>query len=246
MIVFLANNVVFAWLYLAIGSGQLQGTESEMSAFVNAFFFSVHTLTTVGYGNVFPRGAYANAVAAFEAATGLMVFAVMTGLLYGRFSRPSARMVFSNNALVAPYQDGTSVQFRVTNARSNTLMNLEARVLLMTVVKNDGQLKRDFVDLELERRKVYFLPLTWTIVHPIDSTSPLYGKTADDLANMAAEILILIQAFDDSFSQVVHSIYSYRHTEFLWGAKFEPAFDVDPNGDLVLDLDRVNELRMLT
>jgi|HubBroStandDraft_6_1064221.scaffolds.fasta_scaffold76163_3 inward rectifier potassium channel len=246
MIVFLAINVVFAWLYLAIGSGQLQGTESEMSAFVNAFFFSVHTLTTVGYGNVFPRGAYANAVAAFEAATGLMVFAVMTGLLYGRFSRPSARMVFSNNALVAPYQDGTSVQFRVTNARSNTLMNLEARVLLMTVVKNDGQLKRDFVDLELERRKVYFLPLTWTIVHPIDSTSPLYGKTADDLANMAAEILILIQAFDDSFSQVVHSIYSYRHTEFLWGAKFEPAFDVDPNGDLVLDLDRVNELRMLT
>jgi inward rectifier potassium channel len=246
MIVFLAVNVVFAWLYLAIGIGQLQGTESEMSAFVNAFFFSVHTLTTVGYGNVFPRGTWANAVAALEAASGLMVFAVMTGLLYGRFSRPSARILFSNNALVAPYQDGTSLQFRVTNARSNTLMNLEARVLLMTVVPDDGQLKRNFVDLELERRKVYFLPLTWTIVHPIDTTSPLYGKTADDLANMAAEILILIQAFDDSFSQVVHSIYSYRHSEFLWGAKFAPAFNVDPKGDLVLDLDRVNELKMLS
>jgi len=245
-LVFLAVNVAFAWLYLAIGVDRLQGTESEMSAFVNAFFFSVHTLTTVGYGNVFPRGAPANAVAALEAATGLMVFAVMTGLLYGRFSRPSARIIFSNNALVAPYQDGQSLQFRITNARSNTLMNLEARVLLMTVVKNDGQLKRDFVDLELERRKVYFLPLTWTIVHPIDSASPLYGKSAEDLANMAAEILILIQAFDDSFSQVVHSIYSYRHTEFLWGAKFAPAFNVDPKGDLVLDLDRVNELKMLS
>jgi len=116
----------------------------------------------------------------------------------------------------------------------------------MTVVKNDGQLKRDFVDLELERRKVYFLPLTWTIVHPIDSTSPLYGKTPEDLEKMEAEILILIQAFDDSFSQVVHSIYSYRHTEFLWGAKFAPAFNVDPKGDLVLDLDRVNELKMLS
>ena len=244
--VFLAVNVVFAWLYLAIGIGQLQGTESEMSAFVNAFFFSVHTLTTVGYGNVFPRGPSANAIAALEAATGLMVFAVMTGLLYGRFSRPSARILFSDNALIAPYQDGTSLQFRITNARSNTLMNLEARVLLMTVANKDGQLKRDFVDLELERRKVFFLPLTWTIVHPIDAASPLSGKTAADLKTMSAEILILIQAFDDSFSQVVHSIYSYRHTEFLWGAKFEPAFNVDQKGDLVLDLDGVNELRMLT
>ncbi|HWY48585.1 MAG TPA: ion channel [Bryobacteraceae bacterium] len=245
-IVFLAVNIAFAWLYLAIGIGQLQGTESEMSAFVNAFFFSVHTLTTVGYGNVFPRGPSANAVAALEAATGLMVFAVMTGLLYGRFSRPSARILFSNNALIAPYQDGHSLQFRITNARSNTLMNLEARVLLMTVTNHDGRLKRDFVDLELERRKVYFLPLTWTIVHPIDTASPLSGKTADDLKSMSAELLILVQAFDDSFSQVVHSIYSYRHTEILWGAKFEPAFSVDPQGDLVLDLDRVNELKMLS
>ena len=245
-IVFLAVNVAFAVLYMAIGIGRLQGTEPEMSAFVNAFFFSVHTLTTVGYGNVFPRGPSANAIAALEAATGLMVFAVMTGLLYGRFSRPSARILFSNNALIAPYQDGQSLQFRITNARSNTLMNLEARVLLMTVVKNDGQLKRDFVDLELERRKVYFLPLTWTIVHPIDSTSPLYGKTPEDLEKMEAEILILIQAFDDSFSQVVHSIYSYRHSEFLWGAKFVQAFSVDPKGDLILDLDRVHELKMLS
>jgi len=245
-IVFLAVNVAFAWLYLAIGIEHLQGTESEMTAFVNAFFFSVHTLTTVGYGNVFPRGPSANAIAALEAASGLMVFAIMTGLLYGRFSRPSARILFSSNALITPYQDGSSLQFRITNARSNTLMNLEARVLLMTVANKDGQLKRDFADLELERRKVYFLPLTWTIVHPIDSTSPLNGKTAEDLASMSAEILILIQAFDDSFSQVVHSIYSYRDTEILWGAKFLPAFSVDPQGDLILDLDRVNELRMLS
>ena len=244
--VFLAVNMVFAWLYMAIGFNNLQGTEPEMSAFVNEFFFSVHTLTTVGYGNVFPRGTAANAVAALEAATGLMVFAVMTGLLYGRFSRPSARILFSNNALIAPYQDGTSLQFRITNARSNTLMNLEARVLLMTVENSNGQLKRDFFDLELERRKVYFLPLTWTIVHPIDSASPLFGKTAEDLARISAEILILIQAFDDSFSQTVHSIYSYRHNEMVWGAKFVQAFSIDPRGDLVLELDRVHELRTLT
>jgi inward rectifier potassium channel len=246
VIVFLAVNIAFAAVYQAIGFDRLQGTEPEMGQFVNAFFFSVHTLTTVGYGNVFPRGTWANSVAALEAATGLMVFAVMTGLLYGRFSRPSARILFSKNALIAPYQDGTSVQFRITNARSNTLMNLEARVLLMTVVNKEGQLKRDFVDLELERRKVYFLPLTWTIVHPIDSTSPLYGKTTDDLAKTSTELLVLIQAFDDSFSQVVHSIYSYRYSEILWGAKFVQAFSVDPKGDLVLDLERVHELRMLS
>jgi inward rectifier potassium channel len=175
-----------------------------------------------------------------------MVFAVMTGLLYGRFSRPSARILFSDRALIAPYQDGTSLQFRITNARSNTLMNLEARVLLMTVSNSGGQLKRDFFDLPLERRKVYFLPLTWTIVHPIDSASPLYRKTAEDLADTSTEVLILIQAFDDSFSQTVHSRYSYRHGEILWGAKFMPAFSVDPKGDLVLDLDRLHELRMLS
>jgi inward rectifier potassium channel len=244
--VFVAVNIAFAVVYLVIGIDQLQGTEREMGPFVNAFFFSVHTLTTVGYGNVFPRGAAANTVSALEAATGLMVFAIMTGLLYGRFSRPSARILFSKNALITPYQDGTSLQFRITNARSNTLMNLEARVLLMTVVNKDGQLKRDFIDLELERRKVYFLPLTWTVVHPIDSTSPLYGKTAEDLAKASSEILILIQAFDDSFSQVVHSIYSYRYADITWGAKFVQAFSVDPQGDLILELERIHEVRMLS
>ncbi len=243
--IFLAVNVFFASLYLAIGMEHLRGTEPEMGAFLNAFFFSVHTLTTVGYGNVFPAGTMANAVSALEAATGLMVFAVATGLLYGRFSRPSAKILFSQRALIAPYQDGTSLQFRITNARTNVLMDLEARVLLMTVSRADGQLKRAFLDLSLERRQVYFFPLTWTVVHPIDSASPLLGKTAEDLRGLDAELLILIKGFDDTFSQVVHQQYSYRHDEILWGAKFEPAFRVDPKGDLVLDVNRIHELKLL-
>lgn len=244
-VVFLAVNTLFAGIYFAIGTDQLQGLEPEMGSFLNAFFFSVHTLTTVGYGNVFPRGVAANAVSAIEAATGLMVFALVTGLLYGRFSRPTARILFSDHALIAPYQDGTSLQFRITNARSNVLMDLEARVLLMMVNSSDGLLKRDYVDLPLERRKVYFFPLTWTVVHPIDSASPLFGKTAEDLSRLATEVLILIQGFDDTFSQVVHAQYSYRHDEFLWGAKFVPAFHVDPKGDLVLDVNRIDELKMV-
>jgi inward rectifier potassium channel len=243
---FLLINMVFAGLYLWIGIEHLQGTEQEMNAFVNAFFFSIHTLTTVGYGNIYPRGVGANTVAAVEAATGLMVFAIATGLLYGRFSRPSARILFSDHLLVAPYQDGSSLQFRITNARSNVLMDLEARVLLMTVDPVDGQLKRDFFDLPLERRHVYFFPLTWTIVHPIDSASPLYGKTPEDLAKTSTELLILIQGFDDTFSQTVHARYSYRYDQIVWGAKFQPAFSVDPKGDLLLDVGRIDELKIVS
>lgn len=240
---FVTINLVFAWIYYLIGVDRLQGAEPEMSPFVNCFFFSIHTLTTVGYGNIFPRGLSANWVAAIEAATGLMVFALGTGLLYGRFSRPTARIRFSDHMLIAPYQDVTSLQFRITNARNNVLMDLEARVLLMTVDSVDGQLKRDYADLPLERKRVYFFPLTWTIVHPIDSTSPLYGRTAEDLAKTAAEFLILIQGFDDTFSQVVHARYSYRFDEIVWGAKFVPAFSVDTSGDLLLDVNRLDEVK---
>ncbi|HLK22819.1 MAG TPA: ion channel [Bryobacteraceae bacterium] len=243
---FLCINMVFAGIYMMLGIEHLQGLEPEMAPFVNAFFFSIHTLTTVGYGNIFPRGVATNLVAALEAATGLMVFAIATGLLYGRFSRPSARILFSNHLLIAPYQDGSSLQFRITNARSNVLMDLEARVLLMTVDMASGQLKRDFIDLPLERRHIYFFPLTWTIVHPIDERSPFYGKTAEDLEKASTEILVLIKGFDDTFSQTVHAQYSYTYDQFVWGAKFQPAFSVDPAGDLILDVNRIDELKVVS
>jgi|HubBroStandDraft_5_1064220.scaffolds.fasta_scaffold133632_2 inward rectifier potassium channel len=242
---FLSVNMIFASFYLMIGIENLKGLESDMGAFANAFFFSVHTLTTVGYGNVYPQGPGANTISSLEAATGLMLFAIATGLLYGRFSRPSARIIYSKSAIVAPYQDGTSLQFRVANARSNTLMNMEARVLLMTVDGSDGQAKRNFIDLPLERRGVYFFALTWTIVHPIDSESPFFGKTREDLAKVSAEVLILLQGFDDTFSQVVHSRYSYRHDELVWGAKFTPAFKVDTKGDMVVEVDRIDEMKLV-
>jgi inward rectifier potassium channel len=242
---FFVVNLIFASLYLMIGVQHLRGLESDMGAFANAFFFSFHTLTTVGYGNVYPEGTLANTISSLEAATGLMVFAIATGLLYGRFSRPSARIVYSNNAIIAPYQDGTSLQFRITNARRNVLMNLDAHVLLMTVESSDGELRRSFVDLPLERSGVYFFALTWTIVHPIDSASPLFGKTREDLAKESAELLILIQGFDDTFSQEVHSRYSYRHDEIVWGAKFIPAFKIDGKGDMVVEVNRINELKLL-
>jgi inward rectifier potassium channel len=124
-------------------------------------------------------------------------------------------------------------------------MNMDARMLLMTVESRDGELRRSFVDLPLERSSVYFFALTWTIVHPIDSASPLFGKTAEELAKESAELLILLQGFDDTFSQVVHSRYSYRHDELVWGAKFIPAFKVSPKGDLVVEVDRIHEMKLV-
>jgi inward rectifier potassium channel len=242
---FLTINMIFACVYLMIGIEHLKGLESELNGFTNAFFFSVHTLTTVGYGNVYPIGLWANVASSIEAATGLMVFAIATGLLYGRFSRPSARILYSRNAIIAPYQDGTSVQFRITNARRNVLMNMEARVLLMIVESKNGEMKRSFIDLELERRRIYFFALTWTVVHPIDSNSPLFGKTREDLEKLSAELLILIQGFDDTFSQQVHSRYSYRHDEIVWGARFLPSFKVDANGGLVVEVDRIDEMKLV-
>jgi inward rectifier potassium channel len=144
--------------------------------------------------------------------------------------------------LITPYQDITSLQFRVVNQRENILMELDAIVTLMTVVGPPGNLRREFSTLRLERRTVYFLPLTWTIVHPIDTHSPLYGKTHDDLAQLQAEVLVLIKGFDDTFSQTVHSRYSYRYDEIVWGARFTPAFNIDPEGDIVLEVDKVGAL----
>ena len=241
---FLLINAVFAGLYLVSGT-ELVSTDTGLNRYATAFFFSVHTLTTVGYGNIYPKNFLPNFLAAVEAMTGLLGFALATGLFFGRFSKPSARIKFTDNMVVAPYKGITSLQFRVANKRKNVLIELEARILFMTVRRGDGAPIRDFADLELERRSIDFLPLSWTIVHPINDTSPLFGLTSADLANKEAEFLILIRAFDDTFSQTVHARFSYRHDEIAWNAKFESAFFVNKQGDLVLELDRLSDLKTL-
>jgi inward rectifier potassium channel len=238
---YLVMNLIFAMIYWTIGVENLHGADAPTAAgrFMNAFFFSAHTLTTVGYGSISPTGLLANSIAAIEALFGLMTFALATGLLFGRFSRPAARLGFSEKMLVAPYQEAMSLQFRVANRRSNNLMELEARLLLATVESTNGQPIRKYVGLNLERPTVMFLPLSWTIVHPIDETSPLYGKTAADLARLQAEFMVLVKAFDDTFYQILHSRYSYRHDELVWNAKFEPAFSVDDDGGMILEVNQL-------
>src|SRR5260370_9237938 len=240
----LAVNSLFALLYFLMGPEQLQGADAltESGRFLKDFFFSAQTLSTVGYGTMAPRGTAATAVSAFEAMLGLMGFALATGLLFGRVSTPCARVGFSENVVMATYQDRLSLQFRIVNKRINSLIELQARVMLMVVENVDGELKRNFKILTLERESVIFFPLTWTVVHPIDQDSPLYGKTAAQLKDLQAELMILIKGFDDTFSQTVHARYSYRYDEVKWGARFAPAFEVDPEGDIILDVDKVGSL----
>jgi inward rectifier potassium channel len=245
---YVAINLTFALAYFAIGPAGIQGSAAptEFRRFLNCFFFSGHTLTTVGYGSLAPHGIAANLAANAEALFGLLGFALITGLLVARVSKPSARINFSSRALIAPYQNGTALMFRIANERSNTLMELEAKVLLMQVVEGPaqngrGNLERKFDPLALERESVLLFPLTWTIVHPIDETSPLYGKTSEDLTRLQAEVLILVKGFDETFSQEVHSRFSYRADEVVWGAKFLPAFRVEPEGDILLELNRISE-----
>ena len=240
---FTLMNSVFACLYSLVGFQYVKGTEAPtaFAQFVNVFFFSAHTLTTVGYGNMWPVGPAANTIAALEALTGLMSFAIATGLLFGRFSRPSARIGFSPMMVVAPYMGASALQFRLVNRRSNNLINLNARVLMMSVETVDGKPVRRYVPLELERESVLFLALTWTIVHAIDEKSPLFGKTADDLASMQMEVIAVLDAFDDSFGQTVHTRYSYRYDEIVWGAKFISSFDVEESGDMLLEVNRVGD-----
>jgi inward rectifier potassium channel len=244
LVAYFLANIAFALIYYSLGPGQLAGADAATPAgrLLNDFFFSSHTLSTVGYGNITPKSIAANCVAAMEALVGVLGFAVATGLLFGRVCRPSARIGFSDNMLVAPYQDGTSLQFRVVNRRTNDLMDLDVRMMLMSVDTKNGKAAREYTRLKLEREQVVFLPLTWTIVHPIDNESPLFGKTESDMKEQQTELLIVIKAYDDTFSQTVIARHSYRYDEIIWHRRFSPAFFVDDEGDIVLELPKLGEL----
>lgn len=241
---FVVANLVFAAIYLKIGVEHLQGADisTPLDRFMSAFFFSAQTFTTVGYGRISPDGVLTSLVASLQALLGLMSLAIATGLLFGRFSRPAARLAFSRQMVVAPYQSGLSLQLRVANRRSNNLMELEARVMMSTVVPTAGGALRKFQNLVLERRTIQFMPLSWTIVHPIDETSPLWGQKPEDLVRQQTEFLVLVKGFDDTFFQTVHVRYSYRFDEVVWGARFVPAFEPDARGEMVLDLGKLSEI----
>nr|WP_317041989.1 ion channel [Spirosoma rigui] len=243
LLFYLAENVVFACIYLLAGAENLKGADDRIfhGSFWKAFFFSAQTLTTVGYGHIAPNSFLTSAIAAFESMLGLLAFALSTGLLYGRFSRPVAHIRFSKHAVFAPYLDVNGWMFRIINARSNQLIDVQVEVSMSRLeTKPDGTVHRKYYGLKLERSKVSFFPTNWTVVHPITDDSPLHGCTPDNLAESDAEFLILLRAMDDTFAQVVHSRYSYRYDEVLWGQKFRSMTDGNQAGMATVDLNKLD------
>ena len=245
---YLIANLIFASIYVLIGMDSLDGSSGTngLSHFLDAFFFSAQTISTVGYGHISPRGIVANSVAAFESMIGLLAFALATGLLYGRFSKPSAKIIYSNNILVAPYQQtGRGLMFRLANIRKNVLIDLQVEVIFSYNELVDGKPIRRFFPLPLERKFVSLLTLNWTIVHPLDENSPLIDMTPEELESSQASFSVLLKAFDDTFSQTVHSRTAYQYNDMVWNAKFIPTFERDEDGRIVLDMSKVSTYDML-
>jgi inward rectifier potassium channel len=239
---YIVMNLFFAGLYELIGVENLAGVmgQTPVEKFEDAFFFSAQTLTTLGYGRINPTGNLASSIAAIESMVGLLGFALATGLLYGRFSRPRARLVYSHNAVVAPYQGINGWMFRFASKSHSELLDAEVSVILTMVVNEDGKEIRKFFPLELERNKITMLSMSWTIVHPIDEKSPMKDMTFSDLEKGDAEFLIFFKAFDDTFADTVHARTSYRYEQVVFGAKYSSIIGKGSDGSPQLDFSGID------
>lgn len=237
---YLSANALFALAYLACGPDSLNGPVPSAvgGAFWRAFFFSVETVATIGYGNISPNGMPAHFVMTTESLIGLFVFALGTGILFARFSRPTAAVVFSTRAVVAPYRGKTAFMFRTTNGRTNQLVELEAKVLFSRI---EGDVRK-YDQLTLERTRVVFFPLSWTIVHPIDEKSPLFGMTHQEMEAKDAEFMILLAGTDETFSQTVHARSSYKPEEIVFGQRFVNIYNpIDRKGVVSIDVRKLSD-----
>jgi inward rectifier potassium channel len=237
---YLAANAAFALAYMACGPTELIGVSPSTvgGMFGRAFFFSVESFATIGYGDIQPSGLAAHVVMTGEALVGLLMFALATGLFFARFSRPTAVIRFSERAVIAPYRGVTAFMFRVANGRSNQLIGLEAIVLFSRI---EGS-ARKYDQLVLERKTVVFFPLSWTIVHPIDEKSPMWGMTHADLVAGDAEFLILLTGTDETFSQSVQTRSSYKAEEIVEGHRFMNIYnEIGDDGVVSIDVRRLSD-----
>jgi inward rectifier potassium channel len=237
-------NVLFGTAYYLCGEEALLGTagRSTVARFIDDFFFSVQTSTTIGYGRISPVGIAANVLVSVEAMAGLLGFALSTSLLFARFSKPNAKIIFSHQGVIAPYRGITAFEFRIANERSNQLIQVEVSVILSRIERDTATGSRKFHKLSLEREQVVFFPLNWTIVHPIDEKSPLFGVSRESFFDSDPEFLILLTGTDDTFSQTVHARSSYKANEIVWGAKFSDMFQKSSNGIVSVDLHRIHDI----
>ncbi|OXB07943.1 ion channel [Flavobacterium pectinovorum] len=238
-------NFIFAILYYAIGIEHLDGiaqSQSVLTQFGQAYFFSAQTFTTVGYGHISPTGFLTSALSAAEALIGLLSFAIATGLFFGRFSKPTAFLKFSHNALISPYKEQKALMIRVVPFKNTNFTDAKAKITLGMSVEENGARTNKFYTLDLELDRINALSLSWTLVHAITEESPLYNFTEDDFKKTHGEILVFITTFDDMFSNTVAARTSYTFNEIIYGAKFETMYNRSKDGTkTILYLDKLNQ-----
>lgn len=239
---YLGFNLLFGLAYLGCGPRGIDGLE-ETAPFLRAFFLAVQTSSTVGYGHLAPANVASNSVMIVQAFFSLVLLACSTGVVFARFSKPSTNLAWSRQAVVAPYKSGFGFMFRIANRRSGQIINLRAKVILTMFVPGNGEVKRSFYELKLERNRVSFFPFSWTIVHPIDEESPLWETTFETFTQRRGEAIVLLQGHDATTSQEVFDWSSYTCDEVVYGARFTPIHREDPeDGTIRFDISRIDEL----
>jgi inward rectifier potassium channel len=236
---YVAINAVFALAYMLVG-GVAGLRPGDYPAY---FFFSVETISTVGYGQTFPHSVGAHVVMTIESFFGLYNLAIATGLLFARFSRPTARIMFTDRAVVTPVDGVPTLMFRAANRRRNRIVEAEVTLnLLRDGVTLEGAAFRRFETLQTVRARTPVFALTWTIMHRIDETSPLFGETAASLAARRAEVVVVMRGLDETFAQTIHARGSYTPDEIVWNAKMVDIFTRDESGRAVIDYTHFHDI----
>jgi inward rectifier potassium channel len=242
-VVYIATNLVFALLYL-LQPGAI--ANARAGAFSDAFFFSVQTISTIGYGQMVPATLYANLVVTAESAAGLMLVALTTGLVFARFSRPTARILFSRVAVIGPHNGRPTLSVRLANVRQNQMLAAEVSMTLVRdEVSTEGDLRRRFYDLRLVRHRSPVFALTFTVMHEIDDDSPFHGADRDSLAAVNAELVVATSGIDETLVQPVHARSSYLPDEILWNHRFVDILGWTEDGRRAIDYRRFHDAEPL-
>ena len=245
LLLYFFSNLFFGLLYSLLGREALVDTSSTPfeNIFLRGFFFSVQTFATIGYGTIHPVGFVANVLVTIESYYSMIATALITGIVFARFARPTAKILFSDFAVVAPFQNKTAFMLRIVNSRNNQMIEVEAKIMFSRLVEEGERFVRRFEMLELERKKVSFLPLAWTIVHPIDEKSPLYNLTAEDFETGNVEFAVLLSGMDETYAQIVHTRASYKPHEIKFGHKFSSIYnEVEAGEKISIDVRRLSKI----
>lgn len=237
---YIATNAFFALLYLA-GGDCIENARS--GSFFDAFFFSVQTMASIGYGAMYPRTDYANAIVTIEALAGLMGLAMATGLLFARFSRPTARVIFSRVAVITPYNGIPTLMFRTANRRHNLIVEAQIQAsIVRNEITTEGHKMFRFHDLALVRNRNPVFSLTWTVMHQIDESSPLYGVMIEDLAREETRITVSLTGLDQTVSQPIHARHNYMASDILENRRFVDILLRSPRGERYIDYNRFHDV----